>query len=452
MQFSNADLKKLIIPLIFEHILAITVGMADTMMIARAGEAAMSGVSLVNMLNDLMNQVLAALSTGGVIVTSYMLGAGKTEEACDSAKQLIVMASLVSLLLMMFIVILRRPALSLFFGNIEADVMKNALLYLMITAFSFPCMGLYNACAALFRAMGNTGITFRVSILVNLINVLGNAVCILGLHMGVAGVAIPTLIARGTGGILLFLSLRDRENLIYLTKERFHFNLEVIKDILRIGIPSGLENGFFQLGKLMTVSFVSAFGTVQIAANGIANNLDSLGCLIGSPMILAMLTVAGRCAGAGDLRQIKHYVKKLLWMTYLASGILNAVILLSLDQLIGLYSVSAETARLSYSLVMIHNGMAIVLWPAAFVLPAALRACRDVRFVMVIISFSMWAFRVGLGYVLGVILGLGAIGIWLAMLADWAFRAACFIIRYTREKWTHGLKLRPEIVQIPLEK
>lgn len=154
MQFSNADLKKLIIPLIFEHILAITVGMADTMMIARAGEAAMSGVSLVNMLNDLMNQVLAALSTGGVIVTSYMLGAGKTEEACDSAKQLIVIASLVSLLLMMFIVILRRPALSLFFGNIEADVMKNALLYLMITAFSFPCMGLYNACAALFRAMG----------------------------------------------------------------------------------------------------------------------------------------------------------------------------------------------------------------------------------------------------------------------------------------------------------
>ncbi len=448
MLFSNADLKRLIIPLIFEHILAITVGMADTMMIAKAGEAAMSGVSLVNMLNDLMNQVLAALSTGGVIVTSHMLGAGKAEEARSSAKQLIVMACGVSLFLMIFMFFLRRPALSLFFGNIEADVMENAILYLIITAFSFPCMGLYNACAALFRAMGNTGVTFRVSLLVNLINVTGNAVCILGLHMGVAGVALPTLLARGTGGFLLYLSLKNKENVIYLSKEKFHFNLEVIKDILRIGIPSGLENGFFQLGKLMTVSFVSTFGTVQIAANGIANNLDSLGCLIGSPMILAMLTVAGRCAGAGDLKQVNHYVKKLLRITYLASGILNAVILLSLNWLLALYSVSAETAKLSYSLVMIHNGIAIILWPAAFVLPAALRACKDVRFVMVTISFSMWAFRVGLGYILGVILGLGAIGIWLAMLADWVFRAACFIGRYVRGKWKLKVKSEHERLDI----
>ena len=448
MLFSNADLKRLIIPLIFEHILAITVGMADTMMIARAGEAAMSGVSLVNMLNDLMNQVLAALSTGGVIVTSHMLGAGKAEEARSSAKQLIVMACGVSLFLMIFMFFLRRPALSLFFGNIEADVMENAILYLIITAFSFPCMGLYNACAALFRAMGNTGVTFRVSLLVNLINVTGNAVCILGLHMGVAGVALPTLLARGTGGFLLYLSLKNKENVIYLSKEKFHFNLEVIKDILRIGIPSGLENGFFQLGKLMTVSFVSTFGTVQIAANGIANNLDSLGCLIGSPMILAMLTVAGRCAGAGDLKQVNHYVKKLLRITYLASGILNAVILLSLNWLLALYSVSAETVKLSYSLVMIHNGIAIILWPAAFVLPAALRACKDVRFVMVTISFSMWAFRVGLGYILGVILGLGAIGIWLAMLADWVFRAACFIERYVRGKWKLKVKSEHERLDI----
>ena len=448
MLFSNADLKRLIIPLIFEHILAITVGMADTMMIARAGEAAMSGVSLVNMLNDLMNQVLAALSTGGVIVTSHMLGAGKAEEARSSAKQLIVMACGVSLFLMIFMFFLRRPALSLFFGNIEADVMENAILYLIITAFSFPCMGLYNACAALFRAMGNTGVTFRVSLLVNLINVTGNAVCILGLHMGVAGVALPTLLARGTGGFLLYLSLKNKENVIYLSKEKFHFNLEVIKDILRIGIPSGLENGFFQLGKLMTVSFVSTFGTVQIAANGIANNLDSLGCLIGSPMILAMLTVAGRCAGAGDLKQVNHYVKKLLRITYLASGILNAVILLSLNWLLALYSVSAETAKLSYSLVMIHNGIAIILWPAAFVLPAALRACKDVRFVMVTISFSMWAFRVGLGYILGVILGLGAIGIWLAMLADGVFRAACFIGRYVRGKWKLKVKSEHERLDI----
>ena len=223
MLFSNADLKRLIIPLIFEHILAITVGMADTMMIARAGEAAMSGVSLVNMLNDLMNQVLAALSTGGVIVTSHMLGAGKAEEARSSAKQLIVMACGVSLFLMIFMFFLRRPALSLFFGNIEADVMENAILYLIITAFSFPCMGLYNACAALFRAMGNTGVTFRVSLLVNLINVTGNAVCILGLHMGVAGVALPTLLARGTGGFLLYLSLKNKENVIYLSKRKISF-------------------------------------------------------------------------------------------------------------------------------------------------------------------------------------------------------------------------------------
>ncbi len=313
--------------------------------------------------------------------------------------------------------------------------MENATTYLIITALSFPLLAVYNSCAALFRAMGNSKITFKVSLLMNVINVVGNAVGIYGLQLGVAGVAIPSLISRAVAAVVLYILLKNPKHLIHLTKERFRFEPEVVKRILYIGIPSGIENGIFQLGRVLVVSIIAGFGTVQIAANGVANSLDGMGCIVGQAMSLAMITVIGRCVGAGDEKQVRYYTRRMLGITYLFTAIVNSIILLSLPWILSIYGLSEETTRLAWILVMIHNGVAIFLWPASFVLPNMLRACNDVKFTMVISIFSMFTFRIGLSYVIGVHMEMGAIGVWIAMVADWTFRVICFVSRYACGAW-----------------
>ena len=432
MLFTKQDLKKLIIPLILEQILVVTVGMADTIMVSSVGEAAVSGVSLVDMLNNLIISILAALATGGAVVTSQYIGAKKKEDACRSAKQLIFTSTLITIFITIIVIVFHKPLLNLFFGKIEVDVRQNAIIYLLISAISFPFIAVYNSCAALFRSMGNSNVTFKVSILMNAINIVGNAICIYGLHMGVEGVAIPTLISRAVAGIVFYQMLRKPKYIIHLQKERFRFEWEVIKKILYIGIPSGIENGIFQLGRVLVVSIIAGFGTVQIAANGVANSLDGLGTIVGQAMGLAMITVIGRCVGAGDLAQVKHYTKKLLKITYLCTLVINSIILLLLPVILPVYGLGRETTELTYILVMIHNGIAIFLWPASFVLPNMLRACNDVRFTMVTSIFSMMVFRVGLSYIIGAQLGMGAVGVWIAMIIDWIFRSICFVLRTGR--------------------
>ena len=433
--FSTKDLMKLIVPLIFEQALAITVGMADTMMISSVGEAAVSGVSLVDMVNMLIFSVLAALATDGAVVTSQFIGAKKPEKARLSAKQLLYTVIIASLLLSVLAILARGPLLRLFFGSIETDVMENAIIYLTISAVSFPFLAVYNACAALFRSMGNSQITLKVSILMNAINICGNALCIFVLHMGVAGVAVPSLVSRAVAGILLYIFLRNPRYLVHFDRQPFSLDWSMIKNILYIGIPSGIENGIFQLGRVLVVSIISGFGTVQIAANGVANNLDAMGCIIGQAMNLAMITVIGRCVGANDENQIRYYTKKLLLITYISTIALNSCILLSLNPILKLYGLSQETTRLAWLLVMIHNGSAMILWPVAFVLPNMLRACNDVRFTMVVSIFSMFAFRIGFSYLIGVRMGMGAVGVWIAMIIDWLFRLTLFIIRYLSGRW-----------------
>lgn len=442
MLFSNRDLRKLIVPLVLEQALTITVGMADTMMVSSVGEAAISGVSLVDMINMLIISILAALATGGSVVTSQCLGAGKPARARASAKQLLLVAVAFTLLISACTALLHRPLLRFFFGRIEADVMACAVTYLLISVISFPFLSVYQSCAALFRSMGNSKVTFYVSLLMNVINIAGNAVCIFGLHMGVEGVAIPSLVSRMVAAAVLYGLLRNPRNVIYLERGLVRPDWATIHRILYIGIPSGIENGIFQLGRVLVVSIISGFGTVQIAANGVANNLDAMGCIIGQAMNLAMIAVIGRCAGAGDENQIRLYTGKLMKITYTCTIILNTLILVFLNPILSIYGLSPETTRLAWILVMIHNGCAMLLWPVAFVLSNMLRACNDVRFTMVVSIFSMFAFRIGFSLILGVHLGMGAIGVWIAMVMDWIFRSVLFVGRYVRGDWKKGYRIR----------
>lgn len=433
--FSKKDLRKLIIPLILEQTLAITVGMADTMMISSAGEAAVSGVSLVDMFNNLIISVLAALATGGAVVTSQCIGAGRREEACRSARQLVFTEAAITIGISVLVLLFHRQILGLFFGQIEADVMQNAIIYLIISVFSFPLLAVYDSCAALYRSMGNAQITLKISLLMNVINVVGNAIGVYMLKLGVAGVAIPSLVSRGVAGVVLFTLLHNPDNLVFLTRGKFKVDGTIVKRILFIGIPSGIENGIFQLGRVLVVSIIAAFGTSQIAANGVANSLDSMGCIVGQAMSLAMITVIGRCVGAGEEGQVRYYTKKLLGETYFYTAVINSIILLLLPWILQIYGLGEETTRLSYILVMIHDGMAIFLWPASFVLPNMLRACNDVKYTMVVSIFSMITFRIGFSYVFGVHMGWMAVGVWAAMVIDWVFRVLCFVGRYLAGTW-----------------
>jgi len=338
---------------------------------------------------------------------------------------------------MVFCLLWGKGMMRLFFGSIEDDVMAEGMLYFRITALSFPFIALYNAGAAIFRSVGNSKMSMKVSLLMNFLNVTGNALCIYGLKMGVEGVAIPTLISRAIAGVvMLVLAARPDQELRLQSRNLMPVQTGMMRNILRIGIPSAFENSLFQLGRAVVVSMIALFGTSQTSANAVANNLDGVGVIAGQAMGLAMVTVVGRCVGAGDMKQAVYYIKKLLLWDYLLQGATNVVILVFLPQLVGLYSsLSPETAELAILLVTIHAGAAILLWPVGFVLPNALRAANDVQFTMRVSVLSMLIWRVGFSWLLCVQLEWGAVGVWIAMVIDWICRTSFFVGRTVSGKW-----------------
>ena len=432
--FTTGELMRLIGPLLVEQLLATTVGMADTMMVSRCGEAAISGVSLVDMINNLVINLLAALATGGAVVVSQYLGALRKKETDDSAGQLILLSLLLGLGLGLFCWVLARPMLRLFYGTIEADVLDAGVRYLKVTAISYPFLALYNAGAAIFRSMGNSKISMQVSVLMNIINIIGNAVCIFGLGMYVEGVAWPTVVSRGVAAVLILAACGWKSNTVQ-ARMTFRVDGALAKRILGIGIPSAFENSLFQAGRIIVVSMISLFGTVQIAANAVANNLDGMGCIPGQAIGLAMITVVGRCVGARDNEQAAAYTRRLVRWAYLTMGLFNGAILLFVGPLVGIYALSGETMELAVLLVRIHCGCGLLLWPVAFVLPNALRAANDVKFTMTVSILSMAVWRIGFSYLLGVQMGYGAVGVWIAMVVDWVCRTICFVWRFHSGVW-----------------
>ena len=434
--FTNRQLLTLLWPLVIEQALGVLVGMADTVMVSSVGEAAISGVSLVDMINQLVITLFGALATGGAVVTSQYLGAKRQGDAAKSAGQLVGLSALLGVSVAAFCLLTRTAQLRLFFGTITDDVMEACLVYFTITSLSFPFLALYNAGAAIFRSTGNSAVSMKVSVIVNAINFFGNAFCVFVLKMGVAGVAVPTLISRAVGAAIILALAAKPEYILHITPRTVtHLERSTAKNILYIGIPSAFENSLFQLGRVLVVSMISLFGTVHISANAVANNLDAIGCIVGNAMGLAMITVIGRCVGAQDFEQVKYYTKKLLLWDYIAQGAVNVTVILLLNQILSLYTLTPETRALSWILVMIHDGCALLLWPAAFVLPNALRAANDVRFTMMASVVSMIVFRMGLSWILCVNMGLGAVGVWYAMVVDWICRIICFVTRFVTGTW-----------------
>lgn len=369
-------------------------------------------------------------------MAAHRLGEKKREASNKTADQLLMCVTGIALLVTALSLLFNRPILKLIFGNVEESVMSNAVIYFYMTALSFPFLGIYNASAALSRAMGNSAITMRISVLMNVVNIAGNALLIMGLGWGVFGAALSTLISRALGALIMYHVLRDEGHPLYFGRKPFvRPDWKILRNIMRVGIPTGLDNCIFQVGKILVQSLIAGLGTVAIAANAIAGTVAGVAVIPASAMGIAMITVVGQTLGAGDVLQVRRYVRKMMGYSYLFMAVLNVAITLSAGQIAGFYQVSEETRILAVQVIVFHSICAVLLWSTGFSLPNALRAAMDATYTMAVSIFSMWAFRIGCSYLFAIVFQMGLLGIWAAMAVDWIFRSVCFVWRFHGEEW-----------------
>ncbi|HBF2788606.1 TPA: MATE family efflux transporter [Clostridioides difficile] len=434
--FSKKNLRKIIIPLIIEQTLMLSIGMFDTLMVSSVGESAVSGVSLVDTINTLIIYLLTALATGGAIVAGQYLGSKNSEKSNLAGKQLLIVSLGISVLFMMICLIFNNRLLSLFFGNIEYDVMRNARTYFYITALSFPFIAIYSSSVALFRAMGDTKTAMINSLIMNVINIGINALLIYGLKLGVLGAGLGTLTARIIGATTTMFMLRNPKLAISIRSYSFwDVNLDTIKNILKISIPASLENSVFQIGRIILTSLIAVFGTSAITANAVTGSLINVATIPGQALGLAITTVVAQCVGAKEFEHATLYTKYLLKLSWFYMIILNLGILILLNPILNLYNLSSITFYLAFTIMIIHISGWMTIWPMSFALPNALRASGDVKYPMIISIFSMFVFRIGCSYLLVYIVGIGVLSVFIAMLMDWIFRSICFLWRWRSEKW-----------------
>lgn len=445
--FSRKDISKILFPLVLQNMLTITIGMVDSIMVSGDGEAAFAGVSLVSSLDTLLVTLFSSIASGGAVVLAQTMGRGDRKLSCEAAKQLIYVTFAIATVISVCVLIPRTALLQLLFGDAEADVMRNALGYFTIIALSFPFLAVDNAVGAIFRAQGDSMISLKISLFKNALNISGNAILIYGLHMGAIGAALATLIARIIGAVVLILIVHRKERYIYV-EHLFTYrpSKDIVKAILHIGVPNGIENSLFQFGKVITSSLISTLSTASIAANAAALSLANLQYTTGGAVQSTMISVVGKCVGAEEKEQAKRYARILLALGYLLIFIVSVLLAVFATPLLSLYNLSPEGLVTARELIWFHGAASIVLWATAFCLPSVFRAANDVRFTMVVSIFSMWAFRVALAHilvpssltVLGYELtgaGMDIMGVWVAMTIDWVFRAILFAWRFCSGRW-----------------
>lgn len=425
----------MILPLLMEQFLLMLVGLADTMVVSYAGEAAVSGVSLVNSFNTIFINLFTALESGGAVVVSQYIGRRDMKMASESSSQLLMVATVFAVVISIPVLIWKVPLLKGLFGKVEPDVMEACKTYLRISVYSFPALGIYNAGTALYRSIGKTSVTMKISIVSNLINVAGNLIGVFVFRAGVAGVAYPSLIARTFSAVVITLLCFREKEVRYVGRWIFQWNRELLKKMLSIAIPNGVESGIFQFVKVALSSVVALFGTYQIAANGISQSIWSVAALISVTMGPVFITVIGQCMGAGDIRQAEYYFRKLTKVTVCISVAWNTLIFLITPLLIKIFAVSRQTGQMILYLVLIHNIANAVVFPFADPLGKGLRAAGDAMFTMGISLFTTIGVRLILSILLGIVLDLGVIGIALAMCLDWTVRGVIFWIRFRQGKW-----------------
>lgn len=426
----------LLIPIVVEQLLNSFMGMVDTMMVSNVGSEAISAVSLVDSINNLVIQVFSAMATGASIICSQYIGGSNEKGANNAARQIFLTVFTISTTIMALGILFRGPILSLVFGKVEPGVMSQSLTYFLITVISYPFLALFSVGAAFFRAGGNSGFPMKISIISNIINIVGNAILIFVFDMGVAGAAISTLISRVFFAVVIFAALRKRKQIIVLTSYfTIRPDFQMISKVLAIGVPAGIENGMFQFGKLAIQSTVSSMGTAAIAAQAMTNILENVNGIFGIGVGIGLMTLVGQALGAGRKEEAKYYVVKCTligWVGILCSCLF---VLAIVRPVLWIAHMEPESAKLCFDMVLAITIVKPIFWPLSFIPNYGLRAAGDVRFSMIVSSCTMWGIRVALCIFLVKQFGLGPIAVWYAMFTDWAVRGIIFSTRFFSGKW-----------------
>lgn len=436
--FTGPDLRKLLIPLIIENMLTAFMGMADSLMVTRVGSAAISAVSLTDSINNLVIELLQALAAGGTIICSQYIGAGSRKRSNQAARQVVLAVLVISIGIMLSCLIFRGPILRVIFGSVEPAVMTAALTYFFFTALSFPAIGLFQVGAAFYRAGGNSRFPMTVSVISNIMNIIGNSIFIFIFHWGVMGAALSTLLSRIFAAVVLMGYLRlPRQDIVIRDYKSIRPDFSMITRILSIGIPAGIENSMFQFGKLAIQSSVSTLGTTAIAAQAMTIIFENLNGIGAAAVGIGLMTVAGQTLGAGKLEEAKYYFLKLMWIGEMVILISCAVVYVIAEPAMVLSGLVPEARVMSMQMLTFISLVKLVIWVPAFIIPYGLKAAGDVRFTMITSSLSMWLLRVVAATVLIRVFGFGPIAVWIGMALDWLVRAVLYTWRFVSGKWIH---------------
>ncbi|WP_270349463.1 MATE family efflux transporter [Thomasclavelia ramosa] len=432
--YSNKNLLYLFIPLVIEQGLEYLVGFADSLMVAKVGEAAVSGVSLVDFVMALLISIFTALATGGGAITGQYLGSKKDNEANQSALQMMKVTFYLSIVITLIIFVFKNSILHLLFGSISSDVYHHAMTYLNVVVLSIPFLAIYNGGAAIFRTMNNSKLPMQIMLAMNIVNVIGNALCVFILKMGVEGIAIPTLVSRvGAALLILYFSKKTTIHLSQLMNIKINRNM--IEKILNIGIPFGIENSMFYLGRLIVLSIVSLFGTASIAANSVGGTLVMFQVLPGTAINLGLTSIISRCIGANDYDQAKYYTKKINRWMHISFIISTVIILLLMPLIMSFYNLSSRATSYVWQIIILHGIMMTLIWSYGYMLPIIFRSSGDAKFPMIVSIISMVICRILFSYILAVIFNMGMMGTWYAMFLDWIVKAIIYTYHYIKGKW-----------------
>ena len=436
--FSNRLICSLLIPVVLEQLLNSIMGTADTMMVSNVGSPAISAVSLVDSINVLVIQAFSALAAGGAIVCAQYIGQKNKEKANESARQVLFIITAISVAVSLICLVFQKPLLRLIFGSVEPAVMRASETYFFYTALSFPFIAAYDSAASIFRAQDNTKGPMIISMISNVMNIAGNAVMIWVFHMGVAGAALSTLISRIFCAVVVIIQLRkEREGQEIVVRDYFKIRPDwsMIRRILGLGIPSGIENSMFQLGKLAIQSTVSTLGTAAIAAQAMTNILENLNGIAAIGVGVGLMTIVGQCLGAGRKDEAVYYIKKLCVIAEVIIIISCLGVFALTKPITILGGMEKESADMCFHMVMWITIVKPLVWIMAFIPGYGLRAAGDVKFSMIVSCCTMWACRFCLCVFLIRVMGFGPMGVWIGMFADWTLRGIIFTWRFHSRKW-----------------
>lgn len=436
--FSNRMICSLLIPVVLEQLLNSIMGTADTMMVSNVGSAAISAVSLVDSINVLVIQAFSALAAGGAIICAQYIGQRNKEKANESARQVLFIITAISVAVSLICLVFQKPLLRLIFGSVEPAVMRASEIYFFYTALSFPFIAAYDSAASIFRAQDNTKGPMIISMISNVMNIAGNAVMIWGFHMGVAGAALSTLISRIFCAVVVIIQLRkEKEGQEIVVRDYFEIRPDwsMIRRILGLGIPSGIENSMFQLGKLAIQSTVSTLGTTAIAAQAMTNILENLNGIAAIGVGVGLMTIVGQCLGAGRQDEAVYYIKKLCVIAEVIIIISCLGVFALTKPITILGGMEKESADMCFHMVMWITIVKPLVWIMAFIPGYGLRAAGDVKFSMIVSCCTMWACRFCLCVFLIRVMGFGPMGVWIGMFADWTLRGIIFTWRFHSRKW-----------------